>query len=152
MAGDAAASFGVVIAGGIIALTGAYVADPIVSMIFAALVLWSSWSILSESIRILLEATPIGLDMAKVEQTISDVTGVLYTHDLHVWTISSGLIAGSCHIVVAEQSVTDSQQILQNVVHMLEHNFNISHSTIQVEVKDCGGHEHMANNMHNHDH
>jgi cobalt-zinc-cadmium efflux system protein len=152
MVGDAAASFGVVIAGIVIALTGAFVADPIVSMIFAALVLWSSWSILSKSIRILMEATPIGLDLVKVEQAISGVTGVLYTHDLHVWTISSGLIAGSCHIVVADQYVTDSQQILQNVAHMLEHNFNISHSTIQVEVNDCGGHEHKANNKHSHDH
>jgi cobalt-zinc-cadmium efflux system protein len=152
MVGDAAASFGVVIAGIVIALTGAYIADPIVSIIFAALVLWSSWSILTESVSVLLEATPVGLDLAKVEQAISGVAGVLYTHDLHVWTISSGLIASSCHIVVAEQNVTDSQQILQNVSHMLEHEFKIGHSTIQVEVDDCGGHEHIANNQHNHSH
>jgi cobalt-zinc-cadmium efflux system protein len=152
MLGDAAASFGVVIAGIVIALTGAYIADPIVSIIFAALVLWSSWSILTESVSVLLEATPVGLDLAKVEQAISDVTGVLYTHDLHVWTISTGLIASSCHIVVAEQNITDSQQILQNVAHMLEHDFKIGHSTIQVEVEDCGGHEHTAHIKHEHVH
>lgn len=150
MLGDAAASFGVVIAGIIIALTGAYIADPLVSMLFAALVLWSSWSILTESIHVLLEATPVGLDLAKVEQTIRGVTGVLDTHDLHVWTVSSGLIASSCHIVVADQSVSSSQQIQQNVAHELEHDFNISHSTIQVEVEDCGGHEHTAHNTHAH--
>lgn len=152
MIGDAAASFGVVIAGIIIALTGAYIADPVVSIVFAALVLWSSWGILTESIHVLLEATPAGLDLAKVEQAIHGVTGVLDTHDLHVWTVSSGLIAGSCHIVVADQRVSDGQQIHQNVAHMLEHDFKISHSTIQVEVEDCGGHEHMAHSEHQHGH
>jgi cobalt-zinc-cadmium efflux system protein len=152
MMGDAAASFGVVIAGIVIALTGAYIADPIVSIIFAALVLWSSWGILTESIHVLLEATPAGLDLAKVEQSIRGVAGVLDTHDIHVWTVSSGLIAGSCHIVVADQFVSNSQQIHQNVAHMLEHDFNISHSTIQVEAEDCGGHEHMAHIEHHHHH
>jgi len=158
MAGDAAASFGVVIAGIVIATTGAYIADPIISIIFAALVIWSSWSILSKSVRILLEATPTGLDLAKVEQAVGAVEGVLTAHDLHVWTISSGLIAGSCHIVVAEQYVTSSQEILHNVAHMLEQVFHISHSTIQVEVGGCDGHEHTANNDnccghdHNHSH
>lgn len=152
MVGDAAASFGVVIAGIIIALTGAYIADPIVSILFAALVLWSSWGILTESIYILLEAMPAGLDLAKVEQAIRGVEGVLDTHDIHVWTVSSGLIAGSCHIVVADQSVTNSQKIHQNVAHMLEHDFRISHCTIQVEVDDCGGHEHKAHSEHHHHH
>jgi cobalt-zinc-cadmium efflux system protein len=152
MVGDAVASFGVVVAGIIIGLTGAYIADPIVSIIFAALVLWSSWSIFTESIQVLLEAAPAGLDLAKVEQAIRSVTGVLDTHDLHVWTVSSGLIAGSCHIVVADQSVSDSQQIHQNVAHMLEHEFEISHSTIQVEVEDCGGHEHTKHSKHEHQH
>ena len=152
MVGDAAASFGVVIAGIIIAITGTYIADPIVSIIFAALVLWSSWSVLTESIHVLLEATPAGLELAKVEQAIRGVTGVCDTHDLHVWTVSSGLLAGSCHIVVADQSVTNSQQIHQNVAQMLEHDFKISHSTIQVEVGDCGGHEHTICSKREHQH
>jgi len=152
MVGDAAASFGVVIAGIIIALTSAYIADPIVSIIFAALVLWSSWTILTESIYVLLEAAPVGLDLEKVRQAIRAVSGVLDAHDLHVWTVSSSLIAGSCHIVVADQSVSNGQQILQNVVHMLEHDFKIGHTTIQVEVDGCGGHEHTANSKHEHPH
>ena len=152
MLGDAAASFGVVIAGIIIALTSAYIADPIVSIIFAALVLWSSWTILTESISVLLEAAPVGLDLEQVRQAIRAVSGVLDTHDLHVWTVSSGLIAGSCHIVVADQSVSNGQQVLQNVAHMLEHDFKIGHTTIQVEVDSCGGHEHTANSEHQHPH
>lgn len=144
MLGDAAASFGVVIAGIIIALTSAFIADPIVSIVFAALVLWSSWGILNEAINVLLESTPSDLDLTKVEQSIRSVVGVLDMHDLHVWTVSSGLVASTLHIVVAEQNVSSSQQIQQKVAHVLEHDFNISHSTIQVEIDDCGGHEHAA--------
>jgi cobalt-zinc-cadmium efflux system protein len=152
MVGDAAASIGVVIAGIIIALSGAYIADPIVSIIFGLLVLWSSWSILAESIHVLMEAAPAGLDLAKVEQAIRCVAGVCDAHDLHVWTVSSGLIACSCHIVVAEQNVTSCQQIYRNVAHTLEHDFRIIHSTIQVEVNDCGGHEHTTYGKHQHPH
>ena len=154
MVGDAAASFGVVIAGIVIALTGAYIADPIVSIIFAALVLWSSWSILKEAISVLLEATPSGLDLKQVEASVCSVAGVLNMHDLHVWTISSGLVASSLHIVVADQPVSSSQQIQQKVAHLLAHDFNVSHSTIQVEIDDCGGHAHavQAKDAHKHHH
>lgn len=148
MVGDAAASFGVVIAGIIIAFTSAYIADPIVSIIFAALVLWSSWGIFTESVQILLEATPVGLDLVKVEQGIRAVPGVLDAHDLHVWTVSSGLIASSCHIVVADQNISKGQQILQEVAHMLDHDFKIGHSTIQVESEGCGGHDHAVESRH----
>lgn len=151
MLGDAAASLGVVIAGVIIWFTGAYIADPIVSIIFALLVLWSSWGILHESVQILLEATPVGMDLSKVELAIGAVTGVVNVHDLHVWTVSSGLIAGTLHLQVAEQSVRKSQQIVHVVSEMLEHKFNISHSTIQVEVDDCGGHEHGVREAEAHD-
>ena len=150
MVGDAAASLAVVIAGVIILFTSWYIADPIVSIIFAFLVLWSSWSILTESIQMLLEGTPVGLDLAKVKQKITEVQGVLNVHDLHVWAVSSGLTACNCHILIAEQSVSAGQKIQQNVTHMLEHDFNINHATIQIEVADCGDHDHMAKNHHKH--
>lgn len=154
MLGDAAASLGVVIAGIIIALTSLFIADPIVSIIFAVLVLWSSWSIFTESIQMLLEGIPVGMELNKVEQTIRNVKGVLDLHDLHVWTVSSGLIACTCHILVAEQSVSSGQKILKDVAHMLEHDFKISHSTIQIEVEDCGGHDHttLTKDEHAHKH
>jgi len=152
MLGDAIASFGVVVAGVIIVFTSWYIADPIVSIIFAMLVLWSSWSIFTESVQMLLEGTPAGMDLAKVELEIRNVTGVLNLHDLHVWTISSGLVACSCHILVADQSVSGGQKILQDVAHMLEHDFRISHSTIQIEVEDCGGHNHAIQSHHEHLH
>lgn len=151
MLGDAAASLGVVIAGIIIAFTGLYIADPIISIVFACLVLWSSWGILTESVQVLLEATPAGINLNEVENYIRRVEGVLDVHDLHVWTISSGLIACSLHIQIAEQNASGGQRIMHNVAHMLEHNFHIRHSTIQVEVDDCGGHEHTAHS-HHHEH
>ena len=154
MLGDAAASLGVVIAGIIIAFTSLFIADPIVSIVFALLVLWSSWTIFTESIQMLLEGIPVGMELNEVESSIRNVNGVLNMHDLHVWTISSGLIACSCHILVAEQSVSGGQKILKDVAHMLEHDFKIRHSTIQIEVEDCGGHEHatLSHGEHEHKH
>lgn len=154
MLGDAAASLGVVIAGVIIAITSWFIADPIVSIVFALLVLWSSWGIFTESIQMLLEGTPVGMDLGKVESTIRNVDGVLNLHDLHVWNISSGLVACSCHIVIADQNVSVSQNILKEVAHELEHDFKISHTTIQIEVEDCGGHDHttLTNDEHEHKH
>lgn len=149
MLGDAAASMGVVIAGVIIMFTGAYIADPIVSIIFALLVLWSSWGILHESIQILLEAAPVGMDLAEVKNAIVNVQGVLNVHDLHVWTVSSGLIAASCHITIIEQMVSTSQKIVHEVNEMLEHEFHIGHSIVQVETDNCGGHDHQTHSNHN---
>lgn len=156
MLGDAAASLGVVIAGIVIAFTSWFIADPMVSIIFALLVLWSSWSIFTESIQMLLEGIPVGLELSKVEQAIANVNGVINVHDLHVWTVSSGLIACSCHILVKEQNVSAAQKIQAEVAHVLEHDFKISHATIQIEVEDCGGHDHKivrnADQQHQHAH
>lgn len=152
MLGDAAASLGVVIAGIIIAFTSWFIADPIVSIIFALLVLWSSWSIFTESIQMLLEGIPTGMELAEVERTIREVKGVLDVHDLHVWTVSSGLIACNCHILVAEQNVSSAQKIQAEIAHALEQDFKISHTTIQIEVEDCGGHDHVVLSKHAQEH
>jgi cobalt-zinc-cadmium efflux system protein len=138
MLGDALSACGVVAAGVIVALTGSPIADPIASLLIAGLVLASSWGILKESVTILLEGTPVGMDMALVERAISDVRGVEGIHDLHVWTVGPGMIACSCHIVVAEQSIREGQQVLRAVAERLHADFNINHSTVQVEV---AGHE-----------
>jgi cobalt-zinc-cadmium efflux system protein len=144
MVGDAAASLGVVVAGIIIALTGAYIADPIVSIVFALLVLWSSWGILKESTRILLEGTPLGMDLSAVTQSIRSIAGVQDIHDLHVWTISSGLIAGSCHLLLNEAHSSFADSVRQAVADHLKQAFNIVHCTIQVEHTHCGGHNHAV--------
>jgi cobalt-zinc-cadmium efflux system protein len=137
MVGDALSSLGVVAAGTMIAFTGSTTADPAVSLLIGALILWSSGGILTEAITVLLEAAPSSLDMAALEQEIQSVSGVMDVHDLHVWSVATGIIACSCHILVAEQSVRSGQQVLRGVAELLEHRFGITHTTVQVEVEGC---------------
>lgn len=137
MIGDALSACGVIIAGIIIASTGYQSADAAISICIGLLILWSSWGILRESVTVLLEGAPAGVDMAAVETTIKAVPGVLDAHDLHVWMIGAGVIACSCHVVVAEQSVSSGQQVLKAVAAELASQFQINHTTIQIEVEGC---------------
>lgn len=137
MLGDALSALGVLAAGIVVALTGQMLADPVVSLLIGVLILASSWSILSESVNVLLEAAPKGLDMPRLEQAIRETPGVLGVHDLHVWTIGSSMVACSCHILVSEQSIASGQQVLRAVVSRLRGSFGIGHTTIQVEVEGC---------------
>jgi cobalt-zinc-cadmium efflux system protein len=137
MIGDAASAFGVVVAGVFVATTGQSLADPIVSLLIAGLILISSYGVLTESATVLLEGTPSGTDMPAVIAAIKGVTGVLDVHDLHVWMVGPGVVACSCHIVVAEQSVREGQQVLRAVVEDLRRHFRITHTTVQVEVEGC---------------
>jgi len=107
MIGDAVSAGGVVVAGVLVAVTHTTVADPIVSLLIAGLILYSSYDVLRESATVLLEGTPASIDMPGVIAAIKDVTGVLDVHDLHVWMVGPGVIACSCHIVVGEQSVRE---------------------------------------------
>jgi cobalt-zinc-cadmium efflux system protein len=137
MIGDAASGAAVIVAGVIIWMTGNPVADALVSFIIAGLILWSSWGILKESVNVLLEASPVGMDMKSVCEAIQNVPGVLDVHDLHVWTVGPGVVACSCHIVVAEQSIRSGQQVLRAVVSELDEKFHINHTTVQIEVEGC---------------
>jgi cobalt-zinc-cadmium efflux system protein len=137
MLGDAVAAFGVVVAGLIVAATHSAVADPMVSVLIAAFIMWSSYDVLRDSATILLEGTPPGTDMPSVIATIKAASGVLDVHDLHVWMVGPGVVACSCHIVVAEQSIREGQQVVRGVVRRIEHDFHITHTTVQVEVEGC---------------
>jgi cobalt-zinc-cadmium efflux system protein len=90
-----------------------------------------------ESGTILLEGTPAGTDMPALIEAIKGVAGVLDVHDLHVWMVGPGVVACSCHILVAEQSVREGQQVLREVVRTVEQRFHITHTTVQVEVEGC---------------
>ncbi|HEY1376013.1 MAG TPA: cation diffusion facilitator family transporter [Gemmataceae bacterium] len=137
MLGDALSAAGVVAAGVLIALTGRVVFDPAVSLLIGGFILWSSWGILSESVNVLLEAVPKGLDVDEVVQAIRRVPGVRDVHHLHVWTISPGMPACSCHVIVGEQSARDGQRVQQSAAELLREQFHIAHTTIQVEVDGC---------------
>jgi cobalt-zinc-cadmium efflux system protein len=138
MLGDTLSAVGVVIAGAVVALTGQTIADPLVSLLIGGLILWSSWGILTEAVCVLMEAVPNGLDVARMAQSIQRMPGVLDVHDLHVWTVASHVAACCLHLRVSEQSALEGQRIQQAVALMLEHDFGIAHSTIQVEVEGCG--------------
>jgi cobalt-zinc-cadmium efflux system protein len=137
MMGDAASACGVVVAGAIVAVTGSVVADPTMSLLIAGFILWSSFGIMRESATILLEGTPPGTNMPDVISTIRTVAGVIDVHDLHVWMVGPGVIACSCHVVVAEQSIRQGQQVVRSVAHEIEQRFQITHTTVQVEVEGC---------------
>jgi cobalt-zinc-cadmium efflux system protein len=137
MLGDAVSAFGVVIAGVLVTTTGARWADPVVSLLIAGLILASSYGVLRESATVLLEGTPAGMDMPAVIAAIKAVAGVLEVHDLHVWMVGPGVVACSCHIVVAEQSILEGQQVLRAVVQDIHHRFHINHTTVQVEAEGC---------------
>jgi cobalt-zinc-cadmium efflux system protein len=137
MLGDAASAFCVVIAGVLVALSRTTLADPAVSLLIAGLILYSSYDVLRESATVLLEGTPVGMDMPSLIEAIKGVSGVLEVHDLHVWMVGPGVVACSCHIVVAEQSVRQGQQVLRAVVRDIEDRFRITHTTVQVEVEGC---------------
>jgi cobalt-zinc-cadmium efflux system protein len=137
MLGDALSALGVVVAGLIVAVTGSPLADPVVSLLIGAAIIWSSWGIITEAVNILLEAVPKGFDMESLERSAKSVPGVLGMHHLHVWSISSELLAASLHVVVSDQSVSSSQRILKAVAEKLRHDFGIGHTTIQIEVEGC---------------
>jgi cobalt-zinc-cadmium efflux system protein len=141
MLGDAFSALGVVLAGIIVAFTGSPLADPVVSLVIGGAIIWSSWGIITDSVNILLEAVPKGVDMEALEQSIKGVEGVLGVHDLHVWTVASGIHSASCHVLVSEQSIRSGEQILKAVAHMLTHHYAIGHTTIQVECQGCDADE-----------
>ncbi len=129
--GDAAASVGVIAAGAIILATGWRYADPLVSVLIGLLVLATSWSVLRDSLLVLLEATPGGIDAGEVGRRMASLPGVLEVHDLHIWTITSGFPALSAHVLVGRG--TDCHARRRDLEGLLAHEFAIEHTTLQVD-------------------
>lgn len=132
--GDALGSVGALIAGLIMLIFDWYVADPIISVVVAILILKSAWGIIKHSIHILMEGTPITVDQQEVKSVLEGIEGVTDVHDLHIWTITSGLDSLSCHILIQDNK--DSQEILQQAINKIKDEFKIEHTTIQIETSD----------------
>ena len=131
---DMLGSIGAIIAALLIIFFGWSWADPLASVIVAALVLRSGYYVTKSSLHVLMEGTPQNVDVDDVVQSFQNTKGIHSVHDLHVWSITSGLNALSCHAVVDEQlSIAQSQRLLRQVEHDLEHK-NIHHMTIQLET------------------
>lgn len=131
--GDALGSFGAIVAGLVMLLFEWFIADPIISVVVALLILRSAWGVIRHSVHILMEGTPVTIDQQKVKHSLSQINGVLDVHDLHIWTITSGMDLLSCHIVI--EDTRDSQTVLQKAIHIIEKQFKIKHTTIQVETE-----------------
>jgi cobalt-zinc-cadmium efflux system protein len=134
---DLAGSVGAIVAAGIIILTGWRYADPIISVLIAILVLGSSWKLLRDSVNILLEQAPRGLDAEKVGRKMVGVEGVEEVHDLHLWTITSGFPALAAHVLVGEDE--DCHERRRELENVLYREFAIEHTTLQVD--HVGDHE-----------
>lgn len=130
--GDLLGSVAAIAAAVIMMYTNWYLADPILSAGIGALVLWSSWRLLRESVSVLMESTPKGMDMKRIRQCMSEVEGVESVHDLHVWTVTSSLHALSGHVDITEKRPW--KDILIDLNSVLKNEFGITHITLQPEA------------------
>ncbi|HET8521879.1 MAG TPA: cation diffusion facilitator family transporter [Thermomicrobiales bacterium] len=129
--GDFLGSAAAIIAALIMLATGWYLADPILSAAIGALILWSAWRLLHESVLVLLEASPADIDVAAVRAALADLRGVAGVHDLHIWTVTSGLYALSGHVEITNDR--EWHDILLDAAHLLRDRFGIAHITLQPE-------------------
>jgi cobalt-zinc-cadmium efflux system protein len=135
--GDTLSTAAVIAGGWAILATGQYWIDPALSLGIGALILWSSFGIMRETLNILLEGTPRGLKLARVAAAICEIDGVNDVHDLHVWSLGSETSALSCHISIADIPPSASERILRDVKECLHRDFRIDHTTIQFENVVC---------------
>ncbi len=135
--GDVMSTLGAVAAGIVIAFTDWNWLDPLVSVLIGIFILWNAWGILRQSIHILLESTPESVDLNSMVGSLLDVDGVRGVHDLHVWSINESLRALSAHIVTDDISVSECARIQQNLNEILSHQYNIQHTTLQLECAGC---------------
>jgi cobalt-zinc-cadmium efflux system protein len=130
---DAIGSVGTIAAGFIMVTTGWYLADPLISIFIGGLILFSSWSLVKDSVSVLMQSVPKGIQLEEVRLTIEAVDGVSKVHDLHVWAVTSDIFTLSAHAVV--NNGEDFHQVLNNIEETLKERFNIEHTTIQLETE-----------------
>jgi len=124
-------SLGVLVAAAIVMFTGWALADPIVGAAIGLFIVPRTWILLKQAVHILMEGTPPEIDISLLEGKLKDIPGVTAVHDLHVWTITSGIDAMSCHLIVADMA--DARKTLVAVNDTMKASFGITHATIQIE-------------------
>ena len=144
MAADAGVSLGVVIAGGVVLLTGWTIVDPLVGIAIAVMILLSSWELLTESLNLALHAAPKSVDLKALQTWLRSQPGVVGIHDLHVWPLSTNKTALSAHVEIS--GIGDTDALLHELSHELHEHFDIEHATIQTETAagGCGHGCHTA--------
>lgn len=170
MLGDTLSTAAVILGGLAISLTGQNWIDPALSLLISALILWSSVTIVRETLNILLEGTPRGLSIPLMRSALEAIAGVEDVHDLHVWSLGSQTHALACHVTIADIPPSESTRILEEINTTLRSRFHIHHTTIQFEHVECEvahgcvmavetvdlhghhGHEHHGHEHHGHAH
>jgi cobalt-zinc-cadmium efflux system protein len=137
--GDALSSVGVLVGAGVMALTGWHWVDPLISIGISAVVVVGGWRLLREAVDVLLETVPPHVDVDGVEKALACIPRVTAVHDLHIWTVGSGMVALSAHLVVDEPSACENDTILVAAKRALVERFGIDHSTLQIESQALAG-------------
>lgn len=137
--GDAAASVGVIIGAIVMHFTGWYQADPLISIAIGLLILTGAWRVLREATHILMEGVPRGMSIDQVAATIRGIEGVADVHHLNIWSVCSHILALSAHVEIDPDFDERRSQLLHNVEHELQHEFHITHTTIQFDCSSCNG-------------
>ena len=137
MLGDLLGSAAIVVGGIAMYFTGILQIDTILSVVIAALIVYTAWDVTKESLNILLEGLPRGMSLARVEEALGKLEGVLDVHDLHIWNLGSNSRAMSCHVVIEDLPPSASDRILRKINSLLEHDFQIGHTTVQFEHVGC---------------
>ncbi len=143
VASDAIGAAAVIVTGVVIAVTGLARVDPVASLAVAALILPRTWRLLREAIDVLLEASPRGIDLTEVRRHMTELHGVRGVHELHAWTITSGLPVLSAHVVVDAEILADGRSgaMLDRLQDCLRGHFDVEHSTFQLELAGHAEHE-----------
>lgn len=136
--GDILASVAVIVGAVVISATGLYFIDPLLSVLIALIIVGGAWSIVLESVNILMEGTPRGINVEKLIQDMKATSGVLDVHDVHVWSLAAGIHAMSGHVLVEDQALSESDSILRMLSRLLAEKYGIDHATIQFEHRECG--------------
>ena len=137
MAGDTLSTAAVIAGGAGILLTGRNWIDPVLSILIAVLILWSSLGIVRETLNILLEGTPRSVSLTAIRSGMEAVEGVVNVHDLHVWSLGSNSSALACHVTIADIPPSESACILARLNQVLKERYHINHATIQFEHEGC---------------
>jgi len=138
MVGDLLTSVAVLVGGMVLIFKPWYWLDPVLSLLIVYFILKNCWGILKEAGGILMNATPAGIDIEEVKETLEQIQGVCGVHYLHAWNLSSSSIAFSCHIVVLDQPVSNTETLAKTIRETLLNRFGIDHPVLQFETSQCG--------------
>ena len=137
--GDALSNVGIIAGAWLIARTGQHLIDPLLAFLIAGMILWGTIGIVTDSMNILLESTPKGIDLPRVAGVVLGVPGVREVHDIHIWSLGSNSHALSCHVQILDMPTSESECICQRIRDVLHARFGIDHTTIQFEHTHAPG-------------